>query len=78
MDVNSDGDLSKEEMAQFYGADLSNEKAKKQIDQQWEKVDPNHAGSITLAEFERIQMPVMKQAAKAHLAKRQQERHSNK
>jgi hypothetical protein len=74
MDLDDSGAITKEEMKEFYsrsGADTTDELVQAQMDEQWDKVDVNTDGKVTLLEFETVQMPVIKRQAKAGQARRE-------
>jgi hypothetical protein len=61
-------------MVSFYrqsGADMDDPLVQAQLEEQWAKVDVFGDGSITLLEFETMQVPVIKKQAKAAQARRE-------
>jgi Ca2+-binding EF-hand superfamily protein len=73
MDIDDDGHLTKEEQQEYYrrsGADLSDPKVQRQMEQQWAMLDRDHDDAVSLAEFERLQLPIMKQQAQQRQASR--------
>jgi hypothetical protein len=71
MDLDNDEVLTRAEQEEFYrrsGADLEDEKVTSFMAEQWAKVDVNDDGSISLAEFERLQLPTLMKAAHSRQA----------
>jgi hypothetical protein len=63
MDLDTNGSITKAEQEEFYrrsGVDLDNPGMQEMMQAQFDKVDSNHDGSISVEEFEKVQLPLMR------------------